>query len=216
MGALASQITSLTIVYSSVYSCADQSKHQSSASLAFVRGIHRWPVNTPHKWPVTRKMFPFDDVYMGDLLIDEEWLCNWLQSPVDLIFKSFVITGFWMWILNMMASNWWVNPLSSCQCFGLADIALVFNSWVSASWITNTRASFRKAISIIHNPLELLIMKELLKEVPQALHNCLCWDNTRLTKVQGVWFRDSNQHPFWTCYSVLWAIKGIVEKCHKV
>ena len=61
MGTLASQITSLTIVYSIVYSDADQRKHQSSASLAFVRGIHRRPVNSPHKWPVT---FPFDDVIM--------------------------------------------------------------------------------------------------------------------------------------------------------
>ena len=58
MGAIASQITSLTIVHSTVYSDADQRKHQSSASLAFVRG----PVNSPHKWPVTRKMLPFDDV----------------------------------------------------------------------------------------------------------------------------------------------------------
>ena len=57
MGAVASQITSLMIVYSSVHSDADQRKHQSSASLAFVRGIHRWPVNSPHKWPVTRKCF---------------------------------------------------------------------------------------------------------------------------------------------------------------
>ena len=48
MGAMASQITSLTIVYSTVYSGADQRKHQSSASLAFVRGIHRGPVNSPH------------------------------------------------------------------------------------------------------------------------------------------------------------------------
>ena len=64
MGAIASQITSLTIVYSTVYSGADQSKHQSSASLAFVWGIHRGPLNSPHKWPVTRKMFPFDDVIM--------------------------------------------------------------------------------------------------------------------------------------------------------
>ena len=64
MGAIASQITSLTIVYSTFYSGADQRKHQSSASLAFVRGIHRSPVNSPHKWPVTRKMFPFDDVIM--------------------------------------------------------------------------------------------------------------------------------------------------------
>ena len=64
MSAIASQITSLTIVYSTVYSDADKIKHQSSASLAFVRGIHRGPVNSPHKWPVTRKMFPFDDVIM--------------------------------------------------------------------------------------------------------------------------------------------------------
>ena len=62
MGPIASQITSLKIVYSTVYSDADQRKHQSSASRAFVRGIHRGPVNSPHKWPVTRKMFPFDDV----------------------------------------------------------------------------------------------------------------------------------------------------------
>ena len=40
-------------------------KHQSSVSLAFVWGIHRGPVNSPHKWPVTRKMFPFDDVIMN-------------------------------------------------------------------------------------------------------------------------------------------------------
>ena len=64
MSAMSSQITSFTIVYSTVYSGADQRKHQSSASLAFVRGIHRWPVNSPHKGPVTRKMFPFDDVIM--------------------------------------------------------------------------------------------------------------------------------------------------------
>ena len=64
MGAMASQITSLTIVYAAVYSGADQRKRDSSASLAFVREIHRWPVNSPHKWPVTRKMFPFDDVIM--------------------------------------------------------------------------------------------------------------------------------------------------------
>ena len=64
MGAMASQITSLTIVYSTVYSGGDQRKHHSSASLAFMRGIHRWPVNSPHKWPATWKMFPFDDVIM--------------------------------------------------------------------------------------------------------------------------------------------------------
>ena len=64
MGAIASQITSLAIVYITVYSDADQSKHQSSASLAFVRDIHRGPVNSPHKWLATQKIFPFDDVIM--------------------------------------------------------------------------------------------------------------------------------------------------------
>ena len=75
MDAIASQIPSLTIVYSIVYSDADQRKHQSSASLAFVRGIHRGPVNSPHKWPVTRKMFPFDDVIMvgPEMDISQEW-----------------------------------------------------------------------------------------------------------------------------------------------
>ena len=61
---MASQIISLAIVYSTSYSGVDQRNHQSSASLAFVRGIHRGPVNSPHKRPVTQKMFPFDDVIM--------------------------------------------------------------------------------------------------------------------------------------------------------
>ena len=72
MSTIASQITSPTFVFSTVYSDADQRKHQSSASLAFVRGIHRGPVNSPHKGPVTRKMFPFDDVIMKKRLTPQE------------------------------------------------------------------------------------------------------------------------------------------------
>ena len=62
MGAMVSQLTSRTFVYSAVYSGADQRKHQSSAALAFVRGIAG---EFPAQRPVTRKMFPFDDVIMG-------------------------------------------------------------------------------------------------------------------------------------------------------
>ena len=80
--AIASRITSLTIVYSTVYSGIDQRKHQSSVSLAFVRGIHRWSVNSLHKWPVTRKLFPFDDIIMS---------C-WLHAHVMLLQCSVVIT----------------------------------------------------------------------------------------------------------------------------
>ena len=64
MSAIASKITSLKIAYSTVCSGADQRKHLSYASLSFVRGINQWPVNSPHKGPVTRKMLPFDDVIM--------------------------------------------------------------------------------------------------------------------------------------------------------
>ena len=80
-GAIASKITSLAIVYSTVFSDADQRKHQSSVSLAFVWGIHRWPVNSPHKWPVTRKMFPFDGVIMF-----QPWL--WLPEPIMVKFPN--------------------------------------------------------------------------------------------------------------------------------
>ena len=66
MGSMAFQITSLTIVFSTGYSGADQRKHQSSASLAFC-----WPVNSPHKRPVTRNMFPFDDVITWKYLIND-------------------------------------------------------------------------------------------------------------------------------------------------
>ena len=64
MTTMASQITSPKAVYSIFYSGADQRKHQSSASLAFVLGNSPGPVNSAHKGPVTRKMFPFDDVIM--------------------------------------------------------------------------------------------------------------------------------------------------------
>ena len=77
ISAMSFQITSFTIVYSTVYSGADQRKHQSSATLAFVRGIHRWPVNSPHKGPVTRKMFPFDDVIMKHLHVNTSEWAGW-------------------------------------------------------------------------------------------------------------------------------------------
>ena len=62
---MTSRITNLTIVYSAVDSGADEGEHQSFASLAFARGIHRWPVSYPHKGPTTPKFFSFDDAIMN-------------------------------------------------------------------------------------------------------------------------------------------------------
>ena len=111
MGAIASQIISLTIVYSTVYSGADQSKPQSSASLAFVWGIHRRPVNSPHKWPVTRKMFPFDDVIMSCGFPRKRPVMHRLQIDV-----SFVVT------LNKLLNK----PSMGCRVRLLMDTRLTF------------------------------------------------------------------------------------------
>ena len=109
MGAIDSQITSLTIVYSTIYSDADQRKHESSASLAFVCGIHRGPVNSPHKWPVTRKMSPFDDVIM-----------------------DIVCSGWWIWCIGYF-SPWWRNQMETffallALCAGNSPVTGVFPS----------------------------------------------------------------------------------------
>ena len=81
MGAMASQITSLTIVYSTFYSGADWRKHHSSTSLAFVRGIHHWPGTGefPAQMASNAEMFPLDDVIMS-------WAgcCFWLSLIYDL------------------------------------------------------------------------------------------------------------------------------------
>ena len=94
MNAMVTQITSLTIVYSTVYSGADQRKYQSSASRAFVRGIHRLPVNPPHKWPVTWKMLPFDDITM----IMHLWYHIHASHIYHIILEK--ITGIFIWIWN--------------------------------------------------------------------------------------------------------------------
>ena len=80
---MASQITNVSIVYSTVCTGTGQRKYQSSASLAFIRGIHRWPVNSPHKGSVTRKMLPFDDV------IKTSW------NLIDRCYIEVIICGYW-------------------------------------------------------------------------------------------------------------------------
>ena len=104
MGAIASQITSLATVYSIVYSDADQRKHQSSASLAFVRGIHRGPVSSPHKWPVTRKMFAFDDVIMFHTCL-HNWFSVVASLLLSLSYRNTVSLSLFLGILLFSAAN---------------------------------------------------------------------------------------------------------------
>ena len=115
MGAMASQITSLTIVYSTVYSGADQRKHQSSTSLAFVRGIHRRSVNSPHKWPVTRKMFSFDDVIMP-IMILFMYLVRHIKFIASKMIYWFRLKYAWhdrsIWV-QVISRPWWKSEVNS-------------------------------------------------------------------------------------------------------
>ena len=124
MGTMTSQITSLTIVYSTVYSDADQRKHQSSASLAFVRGIHRRPVNSPHKWPVTRKMFPFDDVIMWRL--QPPFWCRLIvryHEHLNVIIDEELISKHRRYLISSFSANYrsslnkcFLNSVYICIC----------------------------------------------------------------------------------------------------
>ena len=108
LGAIASQITNVTVVYSTVYSDADQRKHQSSASLAFVRRNHRGPVNSPHKWPATRKMFPPDDVTMAKKQLVTSYHCLWIFPLPQLNWCDSLCakaTQVWNDLLNLSSSR---------------------------------------------------------------------------------------------------------------
>ena len=93
MSANVSQITSISTVWSAVCSGAYQRRHQSSAWLNFMRGIHRSPVDSPYNGPVTRKMLPFDDV-IRVLEQAHYWLRQWLvgySKPSCFLKKAVVL-----------------------------------------------------------------------------------------------------------------------------
>ena len=147
MGAIESQITSLIIVYSIVYSDTDQRNHEGSASLVFVRGNHRWPVNSPHKWPVTQKMFPFDDVIMKLPFLTSIWrMCvfmirflrkhNWDQIDVGNIkrrlFASHAIgvCEKWKRISNVVDGI----PCHATDEKATAVMFYILSSWWARTW----------------------------------------------------------------------------------
>ena len=115
MGTITSQITSITIVYSTVYSGADQRKHQSFTGLC--AGNSPGPVNSPHKGPVTRKMFPFDDVIMTYPFVP--W--NLWKAPTSYAVMDDKYTAF-------------LACIGICLCFAAYTVVilLVFNKWTLA------------------------------------------------------------------------------------
>ena len=91
---------------------ADQRKHQSSASTAFVSGIHRGPVNSPHKWPVTREVFPFDDIIRITKSIRYVMRTLMLNAMILLHFVMRTCLMYHNYMLQLTAHTivWWPNP----------------------------------------------------------------------------------------------------------
>ena len=125
MGTMASLITSLTIVYSTVHPGADQRKHQSSASLAFLWEIHRRPVNSPHKWPVTQKMFPFDDVIMaiGNNKACVNFRCEAIRESNEVHVQTVALRG-----KHKTLTFFSQDPMGN-QCWYWGDIYPVYMYW---------------------------------------------------------------------------------------
>ena len=109
MRAMASKITGVSIICSTVGSGAAQRKHQGFASLASVRGNHRWPVNSPHKRQVTRKMFPFDDVVM---IVQRSGIGNPLVSSIGgfIFSRRLRLVYSWDYRLLGVTTPFWLSP----------------------------------------------------------------------------------------------------------
>ena len=172
MSVMASQIPSLTIVYSAVYSGVDQRKHQRSASLAFVRGIHRSPVNSPHKGPVTRKMFPFDDViiccsfsnvfnFMICIYACDVWHW-WGCTQSQFVGLVLGCALFWCWMsLTVILFSLLILLLVAYFIIIITTIIGVFTSMA----IPTTDLAFLKlSIVLAHSPPRMFLPLDLLLE----------------------------------------------------
>ena len=199
MGAMASQITSLTSVYTTVYSGADQRKHQSSTSLAFLIGMHRWPVNSPHKGPVTRKMFPFDDVV--------SWHATTLRSechsitmtptnmhpiPWPLVCKISIFGYYFKWfircngnLVDMELNVKCTCPMSKLYCQNICILYMIYvyfeyvhimyiscRHWASSDPMANRLPVRWLKITYFKN-MVLALYKEGIYALPLVPHICV-------------------------------------------
>ena len=182
MGAIASQITSLMIVYSIVCSDADQRKHLISALLAFVRGIHRGPVNSPHKWPVTRKMFQFDDVIMVIIACSSCIYALYFYEISKFDFES-------MWVKHKKYISKWPSSMFREPLFGHLKIKIIqslngLNSSAGPALTTN-KTSFSK----LHLPFAKILnmFSRTSREIPRDLKSQVCGKRCRLMFPPGIW-----------------------------
>ena len=190
MSAMASQLTNLTIVYSIVYSGADQIKHQSSVSLAFVRGIHRWPVSSPHKGPVTRKMFPSNGnifrvtgrhhvYHLLNMItyIPSQWLAIQTNPNIPKELKQVTTTAVWF---NAGGSDirkfnpWFATKVPYRSLY----------VWIVGEWMT-TRTSLCYLLFLIISKITNSRYRYNVVHYGTILHMALQWLRQKINKIQS-------------------------------
>ena len=200
MGAMTSQVTSLAIVYSTVYSGADQRKHQSSASLAFAWGIHRWPVNPLHKWAVARKMFPFDVVIMINTKTFELIAHLHCVTFYLILFFCCQLSGIWIFYITIdhddvikwkhFPRNWPFvrgihrSPVTSPQK-GQWRGALMFSLicvWIN-DWVNNRQAGDLRRYRLHY---DVIVM--YFKKLPTVKMSYLTYFHSDFVKLSTVWW----------------------------
>ena len=142
-----SPITSSTIVCLTVYSGADHWKHRSLASLACVWRIHRWTVIYPHKWPVTRKKFPFDDFIMSHvIMIVNSTYPTKLFSSDHLLFHLFSRQYVWTGIVNLVPDRLFKLPAELNNvidfCNSFANFWVLLKIWRAMSHKTSATSHY--------------------------------------------------------------------------
>ena len=136
MRAMASQIIVVSIVYSTACSGVDQRKQQSFASLVFVRGIHRWPLNSPHKGPVTEKCFHLmTSSWFIDIAI--QWMYTVSDSTPALQSKG-KDTQYHV-LIPLWSPRWLASPFYKIKTY---SDALCHTRWpITLRWRHNERDS---------------------------------------------------------------------------
>ena len=150
MGAMACPITGVSIVYSTIWSGADQRKHQSSASLSFLMRIHQWPVNSLRNRPVTRKMFLFDTSSCPC----QEQFAGTMQILVKLDFSRTHM--FWIYAANPIEIyqkaeliSWCIREFNPLKYLDAKDTH-TRNFWNSKrNWVTGIATSHECAARLI-------------------------------------------------------------------
>ena len=181
-----------------VYSSGDQRKHQSSASLVFGWGIHLWPVNSPHKWPVTRKMFPSDDVIMNAQLHSTAHLmysvAKFCFTYSDILFDSWQVfarilispwysdhQSSWSTLFHVMACHLLPNSLLRyCQWYlGVRFFILLVHLSHQAWWCSHRLGHHRQGLSIEPTKTSLTFGANYKTNSFQELHMKGSWEIDR-------------------------------------